>query len=242
MRFDDAVVRESKAAFVLGRLRASIFSGEFEPGAKLRQNELAEIYGVSSTPIREALRSLEAEGLVRTSPRGGSTVAQFGEQRDEELQELRALVEGYATRMAAEHLRTSRAEEIARVHDRLVQQTASELREPHVLQELDRRFHFMIYESGSLIAAVTARTLWSYLPPHDEQWGDPIAADRLVLEHAGIVAALREADAGTAESRMQQHISPPRSSAADKDEGPRPARDPVQARRREHGGVERGNG
>jgi DNA-binding GntR family transcriptional regulator len=220
MQFDDAVVRQSKSAFVLARLRESIFAGEFEPGDVLRQNELAARFGVSSTPVREALRGLEAEGLVTMSPRGGATVARFGDDRVDELRELRALVEGYATRLAAEHLRMRRAEEIARLHEQIERQAAAELREPHVLQELDRRFHFMIYETGALIAATTARSLWSYLPTHEPEWADPVAADRLVAEHAGIVAALRAADPELAESRMRAHILPPRHPGSGPGTGP----------------------
>lgn len=206
MQFNDAVVRQSKSAFVLARLRESIFAGEFEQGEVMRQNELAARFGVSSTPVREALRGLQAEGLVTMSPRGGATVARFGEDRVDELHELRALVEGYATRLAAENLRMRRAEEIDRLHQLIVHQAGADLWEPRVLQELDRRFHFMIYETGALIVATTARSLWSYLPTYDTEWTNLTAAGRLIAEHAGILAALRAADPDLAESRMRAHI------------------------------------
>lgn len=93
---------------VLSLLRRSILHGELEPGAWLRQTELAEHFNVSRTPVREALRALEREGLVRLVPHHGAQVAPLSLETFEEIYALRSGVEGLAARKAAE---------IARPHD-----------------------------------------------------------------------------------------------------------------------------
>jgi DNA-binding GntR family transcriptional regulator len=86
---------------VENRLRAAIGSGVFKPGQRLIERELCEQTGVGRTSIREALRQLEAEGLVTTIPHRGPIVSTMTVEEAEQLYELRALLEGYAGRECA---------------------------------------------------------------------------------------------------------------------------------------------
>lgn len=85
---------------VLASMRDAILSGELPPGAKLRQEKLAERFGTSRIPVREALRALEYEGLVRSSPYRGFTVTELDADDIEEVYDLRILLEGHAVRLA----------------------------------------------------------------------------------------------------------------------------------------------
>lgn len=87
---------------VFNRLRRSILYGDLEPGAWLRQVELAEHFNLSRTPVREALRALEREGLVRIVPHHGAQVAPLSIETFEEIYALRTGIEGLAARKAAE--------------------------------------------------------------------------------------------------------------------------------------------
>lgn len=78
------------------KLRAAICEGHFTPGQRLVERELCELLDVSRTSVREALRHLEAEGLITTVPHKGPTVAIMGREEAQQLYELRALLEGYA--------------------------------------------------------------------------------------------------------------------------------------------------
>lgn len=82
-------------------LRSDILGGRCEPGSRLREEELAERFGLSRTPVREALRRLEADGLVTVTPRRGAEVVRWRDDDLAELVELRALLEGHAARRAA---------------------------------------------------------------------------------------------------------------------------------------------
>lgn len=97
------VSRESTSLRLLveNRLRSAIGSGLFKPGQRLIERELCEQVGVGRTSIREALRQLEAEGLVTTIPHRGPIVSTITVDEAEQLYDLRALLEGYAGRECA---------------------------------------------------------------------------------------------------------------------------------------------
>lgn len=90
--------------FVLGQLRAAILQGRFVPGQRLDQGELARELGVSRIPVREALRTLDAEGLVELNPHHGAVVAELRAEEVEEVFIIRSLLEGMAARLAASRL------------------------------------------------------------------------------------------------------------------------------------------
>jgi DNA-binding GntR family transcriptional regulator len=85
---------------VLSAVRVGILSGVIEPGERLRQEELAEIFETSRIPVREALRALEYEGLVTSEPHRGFTVATLDADHISEIYELRSLLESHAVRLA----------------------------------------------------------------------------------------------------------------------------------------------
>lgn len=85
---------------VLEAVRSAILNGIIAPGARLRQEELAELFGTSRIPVREALRALEYEGLVTSEPHRGFTVTPLDADDIEEVYELRILLEGQAVRLA----------------------------------------------------------------------------------------------------------------------------------------------
>ncbi len=85
---------------VLTSVRDAILAGVLDPGARLRQEELADLFGTSRIPVREALRALEYEGLVRSEPHRGFTVTSLDADDVEEVYELRILLESHAIRLA----------------------------------------------------------------------------------------------------------------------------------------------
>jgi len=93
---------ETSAAQVASILRQSIIAGELKPGTRLREAELSKSINISRSPIREALRMLESEGLVQINPNKGAFVTQLNEKDLSEIYELRKLLEVYAVRTACE--------------------------------------------------------------------------------------------------------------------------------------------
>ncbi len=93
--------RASLSKFVRERIRGQILDGRLKPGARLVEDRLSAELGVSRVPVREALRSLSAEGLVRLEPHRGATVVEVTPEMVAELVEVRALLEGQNARLAA---------------------------------------------------------------------------------------------------------------------------------------------
>jgi DNA-binding GntR family transcriptional regulator len=88
---------------VEGKVRSAILSGHFKPGQRLVERELCELIGVGRTSVREALRQLEAEGLVSTTPHRGPSVSTISYEEAEQLYAVRGLLEGYAGQQFADH-------------------------------------------------------------------------------------------------------------------------------------------
>ena len=93
---------QSKTAYVVERLREEIAAGVIVAGAPLRQTEIASRYGVSPTPVREALRILEAAGTIVYSPNRGATVREMHPTDGDDLYRLRAEMEGFACELSVQ--------------------------------------------------------------------------------------------------------------------------------------------
>jgi DNA-binding GntR family transcriptional regulator len=104
---------------VLSALRDSVLAGVFEPGARLRQEELADIFQTSRIPVREALRALEYEGLVRSEPHRGFTVTRMDADEVEEIYDLRILLESHAVRLALPLLTDEDLDELEHLFSRV---------------------------------------------------------------------------------------------------------------------------
>ncbi len=104
---------------VLASVREAILAGVLEPGARLRQEELADVFRTSRIPVREALRALEYEGLVRSEPHRGFTVTSLDADDVEEVYDLRILLEAHAVRLALPLLTDDDLDELERLFDRM---------------------------------------------------------------------------------------------------------------------------
>ncbi|MBX3093314.1 MAG: GntR family transcriptional regulator [Cryobacterium sp.] len=194
----------SKTEYVLERLRNDIAAGTFLPGHQLRQHDVAQAYGVSPTPVREALRLLASDGLVVYARHKGATVLGLTPSELSDLYSLRIAMEGLAVEVAAGRLT---AEDIDRL--RAINVTLHENRhswEPAALSALNRDFHFGIYLASSPIISSQIKHVWSATPPFGRVWGDADQADRLVEEHDRIIDALATRDGVLARQVMEQHI------------------------------------
>ncbi len=194
------------ASRVHARLREAIANGSLAPHARLSERGLAEMLGVSPAPVRDALRRLEAEGLVHTHARRGSFVADLGPDQLRQLGRIRAALEGLAAAFAAER---ATEEEAAGLQAHLApMRVATETRDLPALAAANDALHAAILAIAG--NAVLTRTLQS-IRGYDALTRDRILAarpqepGRALREHAGIVAAIRRGDPARAEARMRAH-------------------------------------
>lgn len=106
---------------ILETIRDAIMSGALKPGEKVAEPELAERFGISRTPIREAFRQLESEGYLTVIPRKGAEVASFSQRDIEEFYAIKSILEGYAARRACENLTERELEKLGAINDKLRQ-------------------------------------------------------------------------------------------------------------------------
>jgi DNA-binding GntR family transcriptional regulator len=106
---------------ILETIRDAIIRGALKPGEKVAEPELAERFGISRTPIREAFRQLESEGYLSVIPRKGAVVASFSERDVDEFYTIKSILEGYAARMACERLTPREIEKLQAINEKLRQ-------------------------------------------------------------------------------------------------------------------------
>jgi DNA-binding GntR family transcriptional regulator len=196
--------RASRSEYVLERIRESIQNGDYKPGERLTELELAERLGVSRTPVREALRRLESDGLLVFEPWRGVVVAELDHQQVGELYTMREVLEGTAARLAAKHI--SEAE--MGVLETLLAKEAKQLKKPHELANTNRHFHHAIHASAhNRYLMQTLGTLRDSLALlHGTTFSVAGRARVAHGEHKDIVAAIVQRDGSAAEEAARAHI------------------------------------
>ena len=104
---------------ILETIRDAILKGTMKPGERVSEPDLAERFGISRTPIREAFRQLESEGYLEVVPRKGAVVASLSERDIEEFYAIKIILEGFAARMAADKLTEKEIERLESINERL---------------------------------------------------------------------------------------------------------------------------
>lgn len=106
---------------ILETIRDAIISGALKAGSRVSEPELAERFGISRTPIREAFRQLESEGYLTVIPRRGAVVREFSQKDVEEFYAIKSILEGYAARRACEKLTSREMDRLQSINDRLAE-------------------------------------------------------------------------------------------------------------------------
>jgi len=202
---------EGKRPGVVDRLRALILTGEYGPEERLVEEQLADRLGVSRTPIRQALTTLEAEGLVEMEPNKGAAVCSFSVDDVWDIYDMRAVLEGHAARRASERIA---AEDLARLSgsveemEGLAGRYADHEEEIRVLVALNQAFHGTIIDASRnrRLQRLIGRTIEIPLMFKAFFWyGEK---ERMVSNHyhRQILGALEDGDGERAEIIMREHV------------------------------------
>ncbi len=194
----------TKTEFAEQELRAALAAGEIRPGEAISIGTWSERLGVSATPVREAVRVLQAEGLIDVSPHRVVSVASLSSSDIVELYALRAAAESLAARFAA--VRMS-AEQIAELRA-----TYNEMRASSKQPTLDAfmaahdAFHRAIYDgSATRYVRRTCYNLWSVARWH-AVWSQPGRLQKSLNEHRALLIAIEKHDPDAAETAASSHL------------------------------------
>jgi GntR family transcriptional regulator, rspAB operon transcriptional repressor len=184
--------RPTSRDYVAAELRQAIVRGELESGEKLNPAEIAERYGVSQTPAREALQLLASEGLVRNDAFRGARVAELSAEEYEELYLMRIGLEDLAARLGAERISEEGIDEMAELLD----QMASAAKEADIdrFYMLDRRFHLIHYSASgrqSLVDRIMHLRLSSERYARAAYALPRVSMDETLKTHRELLAAIR---------------------------------------------------
>lgn len=144
MSGEPAIVRRTLHDELVGLLRNMIIEGELRPGSRIAELRLCGRFGVSRTPLREALKVLSAEGLVRLLPNKGATVVRVTHKEVEEAVPILGTLEALAGELACERIDKQRLEQIKSVHRQMVEHFQRSERRSYY--ELNRAVHEAIFE------------------------------------------------------------------------------------------------
>jgi DNA-binding GntR family transcriptional regulator len=195
---------KSRSEYVYQQVLEAISEGRFRPGMRLGEEEIAQSLGVSRTPVREALRRLQARGLLMVGGGRSLVVAELSVRQVHELYAMREILEGSAARFAATHASEPDLILLRQAHEKF----AAASNRPEDLVPLNRRFHQAIYEAAHnqyltqalnelhdalvLLSGSTFR-----IPPRPQMSNE---------EHLAIIEAIEAHDPNRAEAAARKHI------------------------------------
>ena len=191
---------------VFHTLREAILKGELTPGERLMELQLASKLGVSRTPIREAIRMLEQEGLAVTIPRKGAEVAKMTEKDMEDVLQIREALDELAVSIACEQMTTEQLEELRHTMHEFAEYTKSG--DVKKIAEVDVKFHDIIYQSTGNPKLVNMlnnlrEQMYRY---RVEYLKDEANYPTLIKEHSEIVDGLYRKDLPKVTAAMHNHV------------------------------------
>jgi len=196
---------KTKQDYVYEQLNEAILSGRFKPGEHLVLEDLAEEFGTSRTPLREAIRRLQTEGLIDFAPHRGAVVADLSVEELIELYHIRAVLDGLAARLATGNLSDAELTELQSIYD----DTQRELdpSKPVRFEEFNRKFHEIIYQSANA-PSLYEMIINLYTKTARHRHLSLYSAGRIqdvLVEHHRILQALVDRDAEMAERYAREH-------------------------------------
>lgn len=192
---------------VFDKIRSDILNGKYKRGEELVESSIGKELGISRTPVREAIRQLELEGLVQLVPNKGAFVTGISEKDVRDIYLIRARLEGLAARMAAKNI----TPELLDVMEETVVLSEYHAKKEHYEQvcEMDSKFHKLLYKaSGSRILEHTLTDFHQYV--QRVRMASIMKKRRMEKsndEHDAILTAIREHDEEKAELVATRHIS-----------------------------------
>ena len=202
---------------LLADLQERIIDGDLAPGSRLAEADLAAGYGVSRGPLREAIRRLEARGLVEAAPRTGARVVELNPERLQALYHTREALEGMAARLAAQSMSEAAISDLEQLLIRHAESVRADAGRSYRQAEGDVDFHYRIARgSGNdLLVRMLCDELYQLVRLYRRRFPARNARPREALaEHRAIVAAIAERDGDLAEYLMRRHIRRARVAAA----------------------------
>lgn len=187
-------------------IRDSIMRGQLKPGLKISEPSLASQFGISRTPVREAIRQLDSEGFVRVIPRRGARVAPLAEKDIREFYEIKAVLEGYAARLASSRITDKEVDKMEQLN--IAMEKAHKEQDFKRAFKLHNEFHeVFLRASGNEQLHQLIRMLVSKFQRFRILLTIAGKAENSIAQHWDIVQAFRQRDAGKASHLVAENAN-----------------------------------
>jgi DNA-binding GntR family transcriptional regulator len=200
-------IYQTKSEIIYQEIKEDIINGKYKPKERIVISDVAREFGASDIPVREAMRHLESDGLIQSKPYVGAVVTNFDLADIRKIYQIRAVLEGLATRQAVDRINKNGLKKLETILSKMIKAFGSG--NYVLLSNLNREFHHVIYaasENEYLIKVIfdlwdmslRARAIFSFMPDR---------ARAAVGEHTNIVAALKKKDENLAEKLVIEHMN-----------------------------------
>ncbi|WP_257215751.1 GntR family transcriptional regulator [Fredinandcohnia onubensis] len=205
----ESLLAKDKIASIL---RNEIIKGNIKPGQKLLEKELCEQLGVSRTPLREAIRNLEVEGLIESIPNKGSRVRTMTIQDIKNVYELRIELEALATKKSVPYLIKEDLDSLFSIQEML--KTATKKATWGEVSELNKKFHNILVSKGdnNLLLSTIDQLHKVSVVISVSNFSIPGRSWNVIDEHSKVIEAVKEKDAELASILMRNHLEAARDS------------------------------
>lgn len=187
------------------QLLSAIREGVFQPGDRLREEDVGDRLALSRTPVREALRRLEADGIVEHRPRQGAMVRALSHAEVVELYEMRVVLERTAAEMAAKHGTDAEFDALDDLNERIAEERANPAKAAATNQDFHRGLYLACRNRFLLEAARALNNSLLLLGP--TTFTDEARIDTVVRQHQAIIDALRNSDVEAAGAAAEAHLN-----------------------------------
>jgi DNA-binding GntR family transcriptional regulator len=188
-------------------LETAISTGRIEPGSRLDEQEIAQRFGVSRTPVREAFRLLAANHLVELRGRQGAVVRSIGAHALIEMFQVMAELEGLCARLAARRVDAVQMAKIDAIHQKL--EAVAARQDIDLFYDVNQEFHEAVYEAScnTFLAEQTLRLRNQIAAYRRRVTKAPTRIADTLQEHAAVIDAIRNHDAERAHKAMRDHVN-----------------------------------
>ena len=209
---DNVIVKVSLVDQVIEQIRQSIFNFEYKPGDKIDLKELSEKWGVSRTPLREAIRKLEAEGLITYKAQKGFMIRSIQPEEVKKLFVVRKNLESLAGSLACDYVTDGEIKEIEKIHNKIItlpdKSDFSKIEDLRVLHQLNKDFHFKIYKASKnkfLIQVISY--MWNISAIYiASTLSTPGRINKIIKEHEKILLSLKKKDKVGIQKAIKKHL------------------------------------
>ena len=190
---------------IANSLKEEILSGKYPPGIRIRQEDIAEQFGASRSPVREALRILEAEGLINLVAHTGAWISHLSLSECEEMYQLRERIEPLLLRLSIPHITDSLVQELQKL---VLQMEATT--DVEAFLRLDRQFHLLSYSKAeTVLVGEMVNRLWNTTQHYRRAYSQMMASTSFKpahYEHHLLLTSIIKGDLDDAERILFGHI------------------------------------